>query len=154
MQFHWISVNTCLLLPEVLRYQNNNNANYDVFQYNTTGQIKVYWKEWTKYNVCDKIMRPTAQLIYHIYKSLSFAHKINTILMVHSCPFNLAPAIQCRNSLFYSAWQPMQWASDKRPDHQRMPLIIIVERPPDIAAEGVCVPTDEAGFKVQSFCVL
>jgi len=56
MQFQWISVNTYLLLPEVLRYQNNNNANYDVFQYNITGQIKV----WTKYNVCDKIIRPTA----------------------------------------------------------------------------------------------
>ena len=73
MQFQWTYVNTCLLLPEVLRYQNNNNANYDVFQYNITGQIKVYWKGWTKYNVCDKIIRPTAQLIYHIYKSLSFA---------------------------------------------------------------------------------
>ena len=94
MQFQWISVNTCLLRPEVLRYQNNNNANYDVFQYNITGQIKV----WTKYNVYDKIIRPTAQLIYHIYKSLSFAHKLNTIMMLHSCPFNLAPAIQRRNT--------------------------------------------------------
>ena len=53
-------------------------------------------------------MRPTAQLIYHIYKSLSFAHKINTILMVHSCPFNLAPAIQCRNTVYFI-----------RPDNQR-----------------------------------
>ena len=50
MQFQWISVNTCLLVPEVLRYQNNNNANYDVFQYYITGQIKVYWKEWTTRN--------------------------------------------------------------------------------------------------------
>ena len=66
MQFQWISVNTCLLLPEVLRDQNNNNANYDVFQCNITGQIKVYWKEWTKYNVCDKIEKNGLNIMYVI----------------------------------------------------------------------------------------
>ena len=51
--------------------------------------------KFTEKNVLPKML---AQLIYYIYKSLSFAHNINTILMVHSCPFNLAPAIQRRST--------------------------------------------------------
>jgi len=68
------------------------------------GLTEMLLTEWTVTYVCAKIITPTAQLIYFSYKSLSFAHNINTILMVHSCPFNLAPAIQRINtSLFYSA---------------------------------------------------
>ena len=65
--------------------------------------------------------------------------------MVHSCPFKLAPAIQRRNTVYFI--RPDNKCSERR----RMPLIsrwTAARR----AAEGVCVPTDEAGFKVQSFC--
>ena len=62
------------------------------------GLTEMLLTEWTVTYVCAKIITPTAQLIYFSYKSLSFVHNINTILMVHSCPFNLAPAIQRTNT--------------------------------------------------------